>query len=532
VWEHVWGVESPDYAGTARGGPWGGYFQGAGDAHVYPATPHTPAIEAGIRNLGRDTKPVFLSEYGIGSLMNAIRELRYYEQHGANPAADDFKFFALTEGRLKADWDRLGLDGVYAFPEEMLRASQHLHCRQRELGFSLIRSNPKICGFNLTGLLDHGYTGEGLWTFWREFKPGILDTLQDGWAPLRWCLFVAPMHGYVGRPLRIEVVLANEDVLAPGTYPVWLRLLGPHGVAWERKLPLRIPQPAAGEDGPLAVPVLTEEVTLPGPAGTYTLAATLERGGAPAAGRLSFVVSDPARAEGAPAVVTLGLEKRIEDWLKAKGIAVAPLAEGAAAGQRQVVLVGGQAGALPDASRWASVLRGVAQGSVAVFLDPEVFGKGNDPTGWVPLKNKGRLTRFPDWLYHKECIARRHALFAGLAPAGIMDWDYYGPLITSRFFEGQDTPTDVAAVAIAVCHSSRPDGYAAGVMLGAYAFGAGRFVVNTFDALGQVDRHPAADRLLLNLVAYAAGVLAQPPGALPPDVPGMLKELGYDTGGP
>src|SRR5690606_2910031 len=138
-------------------------------AHVYPATPHTPAIEAGIRNLGADSKPVFLSEHGIGSLMNAIRELRYYEQHGPNPEWADLKHLQPTEEKRTADWKRFGMEGVYAFPEDMLRASQQLHCRQRLLGFNLIRSNPKICGFNLTGLLDHGYTGEGLWTFWREF---------------------------------------------------------------------------------------------------------------------------------------------------------------------------------------------------------------------------------------------------------------------------------------------------------------------------------------------------------------------------
>ena len=74
-----------------------------------------------------------------------------------------------------------------------------------------------------------------------------------------------------------------------------------------------------------------------------------------------------------------------------------------------------------------------------------------------------------------------------------MDWDYYGPLISSRFFEGQDTPEDVAAAAFAVCHSSRPDGYAAGTMLGVYRFGAGRIVLNTFNMLDNVDKHPAAD---------------------------------------
>ncbi len=525
-WEYIWGVEGPDYQGTARNGPWGGYFEGAGDAHVYPSTPHTPAIEAGLRNLGKDTKPVFLSEYGIGSLMNAIRELRYYEQFRANPDADDFKFFKQTEEKLTADWVRFSMDGVYAFPEEMLRASQQMHCRQRELGFSLIRSNPKICGYNLTGLLDHGYTGEGLWTFWREFKPGIMDSLQEGWAPLRWCLFASPMHSYTGRPVKLEAVLANEDVLAPGTYPAWLRLVGPAGVAWEKKLEVVIPRPPDGEDGPLAVPAITAEVAILGPAGQYTFAATLQKGGAPAAGRLTFQVSEVPRAATPRAVATVAVDPRVQTWLKSQQISVLPL-EKAPAESRQIILVGNTpASALTPALR-ADLLRRVAQGSVALFLDPQVFQKEKNPVGWLPLKNRGRLTRFSDWLYHKECVARRHVAFAGLAPAGIMDWDYYGPLITNIFFEGQDTPADVAAAAFAICHSSRPDGYAAGLMLGAYNLGAGRFVLNTFNLLGQVDKHPAADRLLLNLFDYAAQTTQKPPAPLPADFETTLKELGY-----
>ena len=112
-------------------------------------------------------------------------------------------------------------------------------------------------------------------------------------------------------------------------------------------------------------------------------------------------------------------------------------------------------------------------------------------------------------VYHEECVAKRHPLFAGLPPAGIMDWDQYGPLITNRCFEGQDTPEDVAAAAFAICHSSRPDGYAAGVMLAAYSLGAGKILLNTFNLLDQVDKHPAADRLLLNLMAYAAEELSR-----------------------
>jgi hypothetical protein len=525
-WEYMWGVENADFKGTARNGPWGGYFEGAGDAHIYPVTPHPPSVEAGIRNLGKDTKPVFLSEYGIGSLMNAVRELRYYEQHGANPAWDDFKYFKQTEAKLNADWIRLGMEGVYAFPEEMLRASQQMHVRQRALGFSLIRSNPRICGFNLTGMLDHGYTGEGLWTFWREFKPGIMDALQEGWAPLRWCLFAAPMHAYAGRPVKLEVALANENALAPGTYPACLRVLGPKGIAWEKKLDVVIPLPAVGEDGPLAVRVFSEDVTLSGPAGQYTFAATLERGGAPAAGRLSFQVCEAPKATAPLAIAALGLDKRVQTWLESRQIRITPL-EQAPADARQVILVGNAPMSGVTQALRADLLRRIAQGSTAVFLDPGVFKKEKDPLGWLPLKNKGQLTYFSDWLYHKECVAKRHGCFAGLAAPGIMDWDYYGPVISHLFFEGQGTPEDVAATAFAVCHSSRPDGYAAGVMLGGYGFGSGKIILNTFHILENVDQHPAADRLLLNLLAYGAESTKLPPAPLPANFEATIKELGY-----
>jgi hypothetical protein len=533
-WEHVWGVENAGYRGTARNGPWGGYFQGAGDAHIYPTVPHTPEIEAGIRNLGSDSKPVFLSEYGIGSLMNAIRELRYYEQHGANPEWDEFQFLRQTEKKLAADWKRFGMEGVYAFPEEMLRASQELHCRQRLLGFNLIRSNPRICGFNLTGLLDHGYTGEGLWTFWREFKPGIMDALQDGWAPLRWCLFASPMHAYAGRPLKLEAILANEDVLPPGTYPARLRVVGPNGIAWEEQRDVVIPKPARGDDGPLAVTVLSKQVTLPGPAGRYVFAATLEHGGAPAGGRLTFHLSAPPPVA-AVEVVVVHVDARVQEWLKARGVSVKPLHSSPVAA-RQIILVGDgkDANARPELHK--NVLERVLRGGVAVFLKPDVFQKGDNAAGWLPLQNKGRLTTFPDWLYHKECVARKHPFLDGLQPPGILDWDYYGPLISRQFFEGQDTPAETAVAAFAICHSSRPDGYAAGTMLGVYPVGSGKIVLNTLNILDNVDKHPAADRLLMNVVTYAARqvtaslsthptrslpqtVTARCPGASPGNVP-------------
>jgi hypothetical protein len=535
TWEHVWGGESPDATPSVcrwdLGYP-GGYFAQVGDAHVYPSVPHTDKIIEFLRTLGQGTKPIFLSEYGIGSVMNVLRELRMYEHKGISPEAEDAALMRSMADKFVADWQRFGMDGVYAFPEDMLHESQRLHARQRLLGFDAIRSNPQICGYNLTGMLDHGMTGEGLWTFWREWKPGIVDALADGWAPVRWCLFVEPMHGYLGRPLTVEAVLANEDDLAPGEYPVTLRIMGPAGVAWEQHTIVCVPKPAPGEDGPLAISVFRGEVTLTGPVGVYEFAAAIERGGAPAGGRLKFRMADnnanSRRSMGQP-VTAWNLDERVQNWLAGQGIVCRPFAE-KASGAPQVILVGDPpSNDAATADNWRDLARRVAQGSVAVILAPAALRRGDDPTGWLPLPagRKGKGYEFNDWLYHKETVAKAHPVFEGLGGAGIMDWDYYGPLISRYLFDGPETPSEVMAAAFALGYSC-PGGYASGVQLAAYNFGAGKFVVNAFHVLENVATHPAADRLLLNLVHYAAEQTCATAAALPDDFASTLSTIGYD----
>lgn len=675
-WECQWGAEGP--GATASAAAWdmnhGGYFHGVGDAHVYPAAPHPPFTVDFLRTLGRDTNPVFLSEYGIGSASNVFRELRHYEQAGMrSDLAWAVTYRDIAEG-FTADWKRFGMDGVYPFPEDMLRESQRLHCRQRLLGFDLIRSNPTICGFNLTGMLDHPSGGEGVWTFWRELKPGIADALSDGWAALRWCLFVDPLYGYSGRKVKLEAVLANEDVLAPGDYPVTLRVHGPAGVAWEKKTTVRIPQAGPDGDTPLAVPVLCQRVKLSGPAGRYTFAANLECGGAPFGGRLEFRLSDPAGLPAVKPTVRLwGVDKNVQDWFASCGVRCKPFGKSTLK-KREVIVVGKNGELRGDAAGWRNLVAQIARGSWAIFLSPlvfrqklggakigelhrigrfltsirdfevpnvpkrewEVFSKefyhnvhylmsglpsgeyvvelgmceGHlpqpdtrvfdvringrivlrdfdlvkaaggfqraairefkvrpsrgkieidflpkvgmpsisrlrifDPKGsliaedtalsetkstltWLPLANKGRYYEFADWLYHKECVAKRHPVFDGLQAPGIMDWDYYGPVISRGLFEGQDEPEEVIAAAFAVGHIC-PGGYASGMMISQHALGAGCFLLNTFNILENLSVHPAADRLLLNMINHAATFAKGLAARLPKDFEATLKRIGY-----
>ena len=521
-WEYVWGKEGPGTRHAEGNYPSG---IGFGDFHQYPVVPQTPEINGLMRTLGSNSKPVFLSEYGIGSMMDVMHEARMYEQAGIRKDAEDYIYMRSMADSFVAAWKRFGMDAVYPSPETLLQVSQLAMARHRLLGFNLIRSNPKLCGFNLTGMLDHGMTGEGVWRFWRDWKPGAFDAMQDGWAPVRWCLFVEPTHTYIGRPLTLEAVMANEDVLIPGNYPVRFTIWGPIGAAWEHECSIRIPEVAKGEDGPLAVSVMKEEVTLSGPAGSYRLIPIIERDVAPPDTSWEFHLTDPASLPHLSAHVSCwGIPDHIDPWLKLHGVTAAPLSNNTT-GAREVIL----AGDVSDQSRsdnWVKLAARVAIGSTVVFLSPLAFKRDKDPSGWMPLANKGRIYEFYDWLYHKECVAKPHPAFEGLQGNGMLDWYYYGPVWPHYLFEGQDTPSEVIAAAFSAGYDQE-GGSPSGVLLGTYKFGAGQFIVNTFPILENIDKHPVADRLLLNLIQYAMDSAQGPATPLPSDFEGWLKSIRY-----
>jgi hypothetical protein len=410
------------------------------------------------------------------------------------------------------------LEGVYVFPEDMLRDSQRLHARQRLMGFDLIRSNPKICGFNLTGMLDHSITGEGLWSLWRRWKPGIVDALEDGWAPLRWCLFVEPLHGYINRKLTIEAVLANEDILKPDVYPICLRISGPQGIVWEKKTSVNIKPLDFTQDGPLAIPVLCEDIQLTGPSGVYEFAAVLEQGGAPSGGRLKFYLSNEDDLPRLETEVTLfGIDKSVEKWLKTQGVKCKHYSQSAQK-SREVILIGDISKISENAKildkTWKELLQRITAGAAVIFLSPLAFKHEEDPVKWLPLKHKGRLYSFQDWLYHNECIAKAHPIFDRLQANGIMDWDYYGQVIPHYIFENNSTPYDTAAAAFAVGYNCI-GGYDSGVLVGTYKFGSGIFTLNTLRILENINIHPAANRLLLNMIKHASKFIDQPLTKIP-----------------
>jgi hypothetical protein len=491
------------------------------DQHPYQRVPHTAQVIRTLRTLGGDGKPVWLSEYGIGSAIDLLRTCRWYEQVGKTDV-EDARLYQSWRDQYLADWQRYRLAEVFDRPEDFFAQSLARMAGQRLLGLNAIRSNPNVIGHSLTGTLDQGMTAEGVWTTFRELKPGATDAMFDAWAPLRWCLFVEPVHVYRKTPVKLEAVLANEDVLAPGQYPVRLQVVGPNlARVFEKKLTVKIADPKSKPEPPMVQPVFSEEVVIDGPPGAYRFLATFDHGAAACGEEVKFFVDVTSQempkvdAE----VVLMSHDVGLAQWLAEHGAKHRPYRPGQPAA-REVILASGKP-AVDPAVVFKDLARRIAGGSTVVFLTTDTYAKGNQSTGWLPLKTKGNVSGIARWLYHSDEWAKRHPIFEGLQAGGLMDYSYYRELIPDVVFAGLEPATDPVAGGI-----NASWGYQSGLIVAVYRFGAGEFILNSLRIREHLGAHPAADRLLLNLLRFAARHTGKPPAELPNDFEAQLKPLG------
>ena len=522
TWEHLLGDERPD-APPTKASPPGGYFARVGDAHAYPRVPHLPDTMHFLRTLGHDTKHVFLSEYGIGSAVDLWSAVRHYERLGAEHS-EDAQFYREKLGLFLADWERWRMAEAFGRPQDYFAQSLRKMAGQRTLGLNAIRANPNLVGYSLTGTVDQGMTGEGLTTTFRELKPGTVDALFDGLAPLRWCLFAEPANVYRGTPVLLEAMLANEDALRPGDYPVRLQVFRPDAApVIERRLTVTIPSTSGAPEPPFAVPVFAENVVIDGAAGKYRFVATLERGAAPKGGEVEFYIADPAKMSPVETdVVIWGEDTGLASCLTAHGTRTRPF-DPVSSPNCEIILASGAAPAPGGADAFRELARRIAMGSTAVFLSPDVFREGDDLTRWLPLANKGNLAFMRSWLYLKDEWAKRHPIFDGLPCGGMMDYTFYREIIPDAVWSGQDPPAEAVAGAI-----NAAQGYSSGLLLAVYELGAGRFILNTLSIRENLGQHPAAERLLRNMLRYAARDVDKPLSDLPSDFDAQLNAMGYE----
>ena len=463
---------------------------GAGDVHCYPASPHDEHTYDYLMKVGTGMRPVIISEYGIGTNFNVIHEARMFEQYGADPDLCDYKWVREQSEGLKRDFSKFGFDRVYPFPETMLIESQRLGARQRTLGFNLIRANPQIAGFSMTGLLDHGMCGEGLWSYWRRWKPEMFDAISDGFSPLRFCLMTWQTNAYSGREFRVKASLATEDALRPGRYSASFRIVRDCVTVWSKDSEIVIP-----ESMPLAVPVFDERITLDVPTGKYTLLANLNNGGSPTGEKLDFYITDTSylNAQGT-SVRVWGVNEKAAAFMTSCGVNVLPFS-----GETDLPVIVGNPEDHGDDAKWNSLRTAAENGHKTVFMQSRLFLDHPELTAKTGFADF-RCVYTQDFLYHKEYVPMPHPIFNGLRP-GMMDLDYVSTVFPHETIETEASPEPICSGF--VTGSIWVEGsYRSSYSIAEWKTGRGSVILSMPYVLENIGDNPVADILLINTVKY------------------------------
>lgn len=447
-WDKDWSVGSTSNPGsTAWEHQW---MSNEGDLHFYPGYPHDAGAVAKLRTWGAGDKPCFISEYGVGSLLDVIDHCYEFERRGVPADQPDYALMRSIRDRFLADWKAWGLDRVYADPVDFLRDSDRMNARSRREGFDLVRSNPRFVGFNLTGALDHAICGEGPLSLFRRVKDANYDVFRDGWSDLRWCLFIGRGNSFVGEPLSFEAVLADFEALPDGEYVATLAVTDATGRRfWERKCPFSVPQKDADGLRAIVYPILKETVSVDLPEGAYRLRAYLDHGGYAAAYEKEFHVT--ARPPKTSLEGVLDVSKCSEE-----------------AGRAAMEKVAAGATALVRLDQW-----------------------GSKPPKFLPLADLS-VRRRAHWLYHDDTLVVPHPLTAGTR-TGFYDWDWWTGCFPMHGFR---TSTPAESIAMVNFNVGGPGEYAGGLALAVYRHGKGRLIVST---LPLDPASPAGARILSNL---------------------------------
>lgn len=501
-WEYHLGAEGPN-AGVATGPDYPSK-PGVGHFHIYPQVPHRADAINAFRTVGEGTNPVYIGEYGVATGVDFYRLQRNFEMYGKENTSIA-KYYGSRIPDFDRDWAFYDMASIFGRPEDFFMASLSRNANQRLMGLNAIRSNPNINGYNLTGTTDQGLSGEGLVTLFREMKPGTVDAMIDGFAPLRWCTFAEPVTVFKGNPIKFEAVVANEDVIAPGTQlPARIEVFNEKNVRmFEARINVTFPEGEDGKLAPLAFSAFNEDVIADWPTGKYRFVATFEEGAAAAGGTSEFYVFDwldMPSIEGME-VVLWGDDPALAEWLRGRGVTVKDFAPNQT--KREIILVG-EKPAEGGQAAFAELARHIARGSKAIFLCHQVFAADGDTTKYLPLKKKGKVEWIDSCVYHKDEWIRDHFLTQGLQH-GLMDYTFYRETIQANCYTGIEQPKNTVSGAMFVVPN-----YKSGIMLSTHDFGAGEFVLNTLLVRESLFMSPVSEYLIKNMMHYAKIGIDQP----------------------
>ncbi len=233
-----------------------------------------------------------------------------------------------------------------------------------------------------------------------------------------------------------------------------------------------------------------------------------------------------------------GYDSRLTAWLTKHSITILPYNQDKKT-ENEIILVTEKA---PDSSVMIQLTTRMAEGSYVIFMDPSTLQSGKNSTRWIPLVNKGVITRMDQvaGYYRADRWTKDHPVFKGMPSGGIMDYKYFRNLISGLALSGQyavvaengfsyrNAHTPLTYPDETICGATRLSmTYCSGVHIGVWDFFNGHFMVNTLNITGNLGKDPAADKLFLNMLDYASASMRKPVKKLPGNFQKHLAEIGF-----
>ena len=429
--------------------------------------------------------PVFFSETGIGSLFHVGEEYKGFVERGERLDLPDATWLEYQKNAFERDFYAFGVDKLFPFPDAFLKESQRMNADERKRQFDYIRSNPYLCGYSLTGLLDHGMCGEGLWSMWRKWKPEMFDAISDGWAPLRFSLMVTP-ESYCGDKIEIEAVLSNENVLRSGKYTADFGIENDCGTYYTFTEEFEV------DDKVFVNPIVKRKLKLDLPEGSYRFTANL-REGVPAATSTAFNATDKARLKrDAAPVYTFAVPDGAKTFIKDNICETLEFDDNVSQG---TVIVG-----YAEPRDTAKLIAAARRGATVFFLDANMFYNGENIAAVNDIFHGIKLTKHYDWLYHKDYALVDRKIFNGTG-ARIAGLTSFGVTFPHHAFETASVPSMPMCPGVLTGYHGVEMSYAAMHGMLGETVGKGKVILSGFELLGCTD-HPIAGKMLANIASF------------------------------
>lgn len=500
LWNCGWGKESPDFKNLEfekAHRDIDPYIEGLGDNHVYPTVPIQNKVRDFIRTIGENTKPVFLSEYGVGAQFE-LYDLFIEQKKKSHKDHPSLSYYSIQIERMEQWIKKYSLEKIYPTPRDFLMASICSLSRQRRESIDPIRANPKLCGYSMTSFT---ISNEGVYYRSDALIPGIADALRDSFAPLKWSVFMDQTQLYSNTPFEVEAVLCNEDLLPAGEYSALLSVSGSKGVVFTKEYCFNYP-----DNKPLAASVIKD--TLPGlPADKYVLSLHLKGEKQPTCSNKSFCVHELSKLPPLNgSFYIFGEAGAVKDLLLKHEMKLSPSAKKA-----DVIIVG----ILPsDPFQRKEILDLAFQGKKTLVLDHGFWESANTSTqGFMQsveyssqgtdelAKIFGSCIYVRNWLYHLDSYVADNRIFEGLCNAGLLDMDEFRLVYPDRYLTETEAPKKTFCASFGSGLFAK-DNCISALTMGEFDFGKGSVTVSTFKLIENALKDPVADRLIYNLLKY------------------------------